>query len=244
MTEENLLLKHIKPDEIQKAILYKRGLPAKMAVLKAFGCDIRLVQEISQLAFYCREPVKYFEVLKEDEEDPRSEFKENNPKTLSQHKVILEHRELLQHLTKKLLSEVDSVRYKNSNLLEIHDECEDIDADEIYISYESLYHWFLTYSINVTDWENLASFQKQKLGEINVGKKKRNTPKAENTQTAILAITILTLAESKRNFKKSNSAPNVDALTAEIHKNSKKAFSKGTIKRYIDSAFEYYSEHC
>jgi len=246
MAEKELLPKHINPGNIQKAFLYERGLTAELAVLKAFGCDIRLVQNIAQLGHYCREPIRYLKDLKESEDAIPCELEviTNDSQSLLRHKAILEHREQLKILKNTLLQEVSNTRYKSSDLLVIHDECEDIDADEISITYKSLYSWFLKYSINVSEWENLAYFQKQKLSDINIGKKIRSTTKKEDTQTAILAIAIFTLAKSRRNLHKENFSPNITAITEEIFKNPKNTLKKSTIRPYIDSAIQYYAEHC
>jgi hypothetical protein len=268
-------LKPIQSDDIQKSIIYKQGLTAELAVMKAFSCDLQLVSTIGQLSYYSRTPVDYAN-------DYREELELNNERhsrilddeNTNRHKKIAQNKELMRKLKKLLLSDIHYQvsgeketgliisKHENLNFIEV-DEYEElvekleyqnreIDVDEILpstvpleleditVSFESLYKWFLNYSINVEPWSNLENFKKLSMEEVQLPKKRRNTSKAMESTGNVLGATIWLLSEKCTKFKKGNT-PNIKSLSEEISANYPCLNKKGSVSNSLKSILDGYN---
>ena len=219
----------INQENIERALLYNRGLTAEQAVLWAFGFKISLFATITDIKHYLRNKEGYIESASDEGllDKQQTEYLDNAD-FYKQQKEKEPQLDMMKKLKKRLLSDIHYQLHhqKHSSLVfsqpemlhyiwtdnfdEKSDEAyyntgddfpgtEEVPIEEQTVSYASLYEWFCLNSIEVKSWKNLKSFQKLPWGELEPLKRRRNSYSGERSALVTYGAIIELLAKSNGN---------------------------------------------
>jgi hypothetical protein len=267
----------INQENIERALLYNRGLTAEQAVLWAFGFKISLFTTITDIKHYLRDKEGYIESASDEGilNEQQTEYLDNAD-FYKQQKEKEPQLDTMKKLKKCLLCDMHYQlnNQKDSNLIfsqpeilhyvwtdgyeEKYDEAyykyreeaddrlpatDEVPFEEQTISCASLYKWFDRNSIVVKSWENLKSFQKLPLDELEPLKKRRNSDSGERSALVTYGAIIELLAKSNGNRLIDGGQVNVSQFVKYLkNEYTNRDVSERTLTNHINKAKRIFNE--